>query len=380
MLDLEPWLSPLEGGSPSGASLRDDPRFHQIEELMRAGSEVVRDDRNNPISEREVPVDWARVMECAEALRAEGRDLRLLVIVARALLNQQGPEALGQGLTLIARTIEVHWDNLHPELRPDPNPRDAAMRRINALLQLENADNGVLGDLRRRTAFSIRGLGSVRGLDLERGSIDGRTAQNEAAPGMSDRERAALIAEHDQLVGRVSSACAALADQAPGELAALTAGLRDAAEALSAIEAAMAARTGDQILLPTFRKALGRMRAPLERAAHPAPVSDAQAPEVSADPLPSTGAEPVRAASGGAAVPDRLSNRNEVVACLDRIIEFYDRTEPASPVPFLARRMRRMVPMDFLELMEDLAPSGLKEFRSLAGLFEKAPRTQGDKT
>ena len=30
-----------------------------------------------------------------------------------------------------------------------------------------------------------------------------------------------------------------------------------------------------------------------------------------------------------------------------------------------------MVPMDFLELMEDLAPSGLKEFRSLAGLADK---------
>lgn len=82
-------------------------------------------------------------------------------------------------------------------------------------------------------------------------------------------------------------------------------------------------------------------------------------------------------------MPDRLSNRAEVMACLDRIIEFYDRTEPASPVPYLARRMRRMVPMDFLELMEDLAPSGLKEFRSLAGLSDdrKAPtRTQGDKT
>jgi type VI secretion system protein ImpA len=42
-----------------------------------------------------------------------------------------------------------------------------------------------------------------------------------------------------------------------------------------------------------------------------------------------------------------------------------------------------MVPMDFLELMEDLAPSGMKEFRSLAGLADdrKAPtRTQGEKT
>ena len=82
-------------------------------------------------------------------------------------------------------------------------------------------------------------------------------------------------------------------------------------------------------------------------------------------------------------MPDRLSSRAEVMVCLDRIIEFYDRTEPASPVPYLARRMRRMVPMDFLELMEDLAPSGLKEFRSLAGLSDDrkaTTRTQGDKT
>ena len=102
MLDLAPWLSPLDGENPSGESLRDDPRFHEIEELMRAGSEVVRDERNNPVREQTLPVDWARVMECAEALRAQGRDLRLLVIVARALLNEQGPAGLAEALNLIA--------------------------------------------------------------------------------------------------------------------------------------------------------------------------------------------------------------------------------------------------------------------------------------
>ncbi len=44
------------------------------------------------------------------------------------------------------------------------------------------------------------------------------------------------------------------------------------------------------------------------------------------------------------------------MTCLDLIIAFYDRAEPSSPIPHLARRIRRMVPMDFLELMEDLAP------------------------
>ena len=381
MLDLAPWLSPLDGENPSGESLRDDPRFHEIEELMRAGSEVVRDERNNPVREQTLPVDWARVMECAEALRAQGRDLRLLVIVARALLNEQGPAGLAEALTLIAKTIETHWDTLHPDLRPAANPRDAALRRVNALLQLENDEDGILGDLRRRTAFTARGLGPIRGLDLERGAIDSRTAQNEAAPGMSERERAALVAEHEQLVGRVHAACAALADQAPDELAALTGGMRAAAEALAALEAALAARIGDQVLLPGLKKALGRMLATLERPTPAATAAEAPAPEPSASPSPVADAAPAPTASGGAAMPDRLSTRAEVVACLDRIIEFYDRTEPASPVPYLARRMRRMVPMDFLELMEDLAPSGIKEFRSLAGLSDKATtRTQGEKT
>ena len=87
VLDLAPWLSPIDGANPSGASLRDDPRFHEIERLMQPRVEVVRDERNNPVSQTQVPVDWADVLARAEALRAEGRDLRLLVIVARALGN-----------------------------------------------------------------------------------------------------------------------------------------------------------------------------------------------------------------------------------------------------------------------------------------------------
>jgi type VI secretion system protein ImpA len=86
-------------------------------------------------------------------------------------------------------------------------------------------------------------------------------------------------------------------------------------------------------------------------------------------------------ASGGGAggLPSRLDSRADVTKCLDLIIAFYERTEPASPIPHLARRMRRMVPMDFLELMEDLAPSGLKEFRILAGADNRKPAAKDER-
>ena len=53
------------------------------------------------------------------------------------------------------------------------------------------------------------------------------------------------------------------------------------------------------------------------------------------------------------------------------IIDFYERTEPSSPIPHLARRVRTMVPMNFLQLMEEIAPSGMKEFKNVAGVDDK---------
>lgn len=83
-------------------------------------------------------------------------------------------------------------------------------------------------------------------------------------------------------------------------------------------------------------------------------------------------------AEPGAGLPDRISSRDDVVKCLDLVVAFYDRTEPSSPIPHLARRVRRMVHMDFVELMEDLAPSGLKEFRLLAGVPDAKKTAQKD--
>ncbi|MEF9603124.1 hypothetical protein O4J55_12525, partial [Paracoccus sp. PXZ] len=75
-----------------------------------------------------------------------------------------------------------------------------------------------------------------------------------------------------------------------------------------------------------------------------------------------------------AGLPARLASRAEVETCLDLIIDFYERNEPASPLPHLARRMRKMVPMNFLQLMEELAPGGMKEFRNVAGVTEDKGR------
>ncbi|MBN9072572.1 MAG: type VI secretion system protein TssA [Rhizobiales bacterium] len=375
MIDSALWLSPLDGENPSGADLRNDPRFHELERLAEPSVKVVYDERNRPSSQVSTPPDWTAILEKAEEMRASGRDLRLLVIVTRALANEDGLAGLAKGLSLVAETIETYWDSLHPALRGGGPVRDAALRRINALLDLQNAQDGLLADLRRLTLLAPRVTGPISGQDLEQGALDDRAMLAEAASGLNDKERAVLSAAHEQLLSRVRTACLAQLDQNGDELLALIADARAAAEALDRIDRALNARLGEEgVAVPMLKRFLERVLTTLERgsagkvngAAEPADAVTAAAP------LPNghAGEAPPARAAPSAGLPVSISSREDVVKCLDLVVAFYDRTEPSSPIPHLARRVRRMVHMDFIELMEDLAPSGLKEFRLLAGVSD----------
>ncbi|MBZ9866312.1 type VI secretion system protein TssA [Mesorhizobium sp. CA15] len=388
MIDLALWLNPLNGENPSGEDLRNDPAFHELERLAEPQLKVVHDGNGKPTSQPS-PVDWAAVLEKAEELRARGRDLRLLVIVARALANEEGLAGLAQGLTLIARTFEQYWDTMHPSLRTGA-PRDAALRRINALLDLQNGHEGLLANLRQMVFFSPRAIGPISGRDLEQAALDERVMLQEAASGLGAAEKAALTSAHNQLLNRVRTGCAAQIDQAADVMTSLLADARAAIAALDAVDAALNARIdGHGATVPELKKFLQRLLTTLERnsgAGATANGAAKAAPQAAAEPaMPArnghgaeTMASVASAVEASTGLPDRINSRDEVVKCLDLVVAFYDRTEPSSPIPHLARRVRRMVHMDFVELMEDLAPSGLKEFRLLAGVPDPKKPAQKD--
>ncbi|MDX8516665.1 type VI secretion system protein TssA [Mesorhizobium dulcispinae] len=394
MIDLALWLNPLNGENPSGEDLRNDPAFHELERLAEPQIKVVHDGNNKPTSQSS-PVDWAAVLDKAEELRPRGRDLRLLVIVARALANEERLAGLAQGLTLIARTFDQYWDTMHPALRANAMPRDAALRRVNALLDLQNGQEGLLANLRETIFFSPRQVGPISGRDLEQGALDERVMLQEAASGLGAAEKAALATAHSQLLNRVRSGCAAQIDQAGEVMTSLLADARAVIAALDEVDAALNKRIeGNGPTIPELKRFLQRLLTTLERnsaagaaangAAKPAQQqAEAATPARNghrAEGAEATGAETMASghAEPGVGLPDRITSRDDVVKCLDLVVAFYDRTEPSSPIPHLARRVRRMVHMDFVELMEDLAPSGLKEFRLLAGVPDPKKPAQKD--
>ena len=62
-----------------------------------------------------------------------------------------------------------------------------------------------------------------------------------------------------------------------------------------------------------------------------------------------------------------ISSRQDVIRLLDQICVYYDQNEPASPVPLLLKRAKRLVEKNFFEIMQDVAPESVAQIQKLIG-------------
>ena len=61
------------------------------------------------------------------------------------------------------------------------------------------------------------------------------------------------------------------------------------------------------------------------------------------------------------------TNRADALRLLDLVIEFYERSEPSSPLPLLIARARRLADKGFLDILRDMAPDGVSQAERIAG-------------
>jgi type VI secretion system protein ImpA len=62
-----------------------------------------------------------------------------------------------------------------------------------------------------------------------------------------------------------------------------------------------------------------------------------------------------------------IHNRHDVVRNLDRILGYYARHEPSSPLPVLLNRAKNLVHADFAAIVRNLIPDGMPQFENLRG-------------
>jgi type VI secretion system protein ImpA len=63
-----------------------------------------------------------------------------------------------------------------------------------------------------------------------------------------------------------------------------------------------------------------------------------------------------------------IGSRQEAIAALDAVADFFRRTEPSSPIPLFLARAKRLVSKDFLEVLADIAPDAVAQARVAGGL------------
>ena len=285
---------------------------------------------------------YEQALDCA----GRTRDLRVCIMLTRAAASSEGPTGLTAGLELLRETCARFWDELHPGLDGDADdPGEQAFRRITALNELADR-SGLLRDLRDMPILEARGIGrfGLRAIHLAQG-------KEAPSPG-EDVPEAGLIQgalDNDSGIADTRAAIVA-ARQALGSLDQELRGRLDG----HAPDLAGLGRTLDEMAL-----ALG-----------------ASAQAVAAAPAPAAGGGPAvtasAAAPAGPAATADIASREQVVAALDRVLQYYQQYEPASPIPLLLKRARRLVPMDFLDLMEDLAPAAVKQLKEIGGIGKKS--------
>jgi len=328
VLDIGNLLAPVAADAPAGPNLEYDAAFAALDRAAAGRAEQVIGGSVTPAE----PPEWNAVLDGAQGLLLRTKDLRVAVQLTRALLYRHGVAAFGEGLALLRGLVEQHWAVVHPQLDPEDN-NDPTMR-VTALASL--ATPTLLMALRNSALLDSRALGPLSFADMF------------PSGGSPDAARISGVFESVDLA----------------VLQAASEGLGAAAGDLRAIDAAFEAQTGSRgpdfaALLDYFNRAHHTVAQRLAQRT-PAPIADAPA-DAGASAGPAAAPPPPRGLTGD------ILNREDVVKALDKICEYYERHEPASPVPALAQRCKKLVTMSFFEILNELAPDGVKQAQLATG-------------
>ncbi len=342
--DLHSLADAIDPHCPSGDDLAYTDRYGEMERLAQGRAEQ---QYGAAIFEAQGPA-WESLLEHALELAAHTHDLRVGVYLTLGLTRTRGLAGLADGLELLACWLTNEWDTLHPAL--DPDDGDEAVERSNILLELR--DRALTG-LTQAPLASAAGLGTctLRELQIARGE---RTAE-------SPRKR---------LTSSDLQAIFAAADR--GALEATRADVVRSERMLEQIVEVFESQTGTAPTLEPMATLLKEIRDVIDELT---PEAAPMKPKTSPGTLSPSAASAMgvsAAATSSSASFDRLhvGSRGDVVTILDALCVYYEHNEPSSPVPLLLQKARRLVDMDFLDIVRNLAPDGLADVSRWAGCLD----------
>lgn len=290
------------------------------------------------------PPQWRDIEQACSRLLQRSKDLRITHFLLQANLALHGLPGLATSLELIRDLLAEYWLYLHPQL--DAADDNDPTVRVNALAGLTCDTN--IGLLRDAVLVRSRAFGPV----TLRAALHAAGVQHFASEQLSAEELAAALRDADE-----------------DQVQQCQAALQLAREAVDVIEQRVNDQVGSAsgVDLSALRQPLRQVQQVLAdyapAGAGPA-LPAAEAPATTSEQVPPAAASP---SARPAARPGEVNSREDVQQSLDRLLQYYARHEPSSPLPVLLHRAKRLVNADFATIVRDLIPDGWSQFENLRG-------------
>jgi type VI secretion system protein ImpA len=396
MLDYDSLIAPFDGETPCGPDLRAEPEFRDIE------------DAPGDFGNQKAP-ELLAVIERCDAFLQRTKDQAPALVALQAAVRVGDFALANAALALVKGYAEEYWEDFHPG-----PAEDMAIARVNELTALARPAAMTLPIQRAAIAkmpspstqaFTAAMVAGACSPAAEWSSEDesalaaqvenGHVSAVQARTIRPNREGARLL----RTIMRVLSADARAADSEAGvggedlELDADTVrrvalGLREQvarardefarmSDMLYDLNAVYDQRAGDSASLSPVFAVLKTTVGDCERFLATFPeeeASDAPGTEEAGDGAAAGGAS--GGGTGGAAGKRFISSvpqsRADSVSAINAVIRFFEENEPTSPVPLMLRRVRAWIEMDFIQLLNEIAPNAVDDARTLLAYPEES--------
>ncbi len=387
LIDLEALLAPVPGEKAAGESLRYSGVYDEIREARRADERLEQGDWKREFK----LADWLLVERLAtDALTHRSKDLQVCAWLSEALVKLYGMLGLRDGLRALRGLHERYWDNFYPtmeegDLEARANTLASADRWLSMALRELPLTKNNLGE-----NYSFYQWEAAKRYDIPE-----NLEQLSAGDAMRIQQLKELAAQEGMITGEDwRKAKNATSRDFYEEINAL---LHECALEFSALDGVVDEKFGSLSPgLSTLKNTLEEMRFLVERIVKEKRISHPDAvPPVSA-PVETRGANQRASASVNilaqphiakesamnGTTGEHIQTREMAFARLAEIADFFQATEPHSPVSYLVQRAVRWGQMPLEMWLAEVIKDGgvLGELRETLGLKRPAgePSNEGD--
>lgn len=304
--------------------------------------------------------DFSKLCSSCLSLWEKTRDLRVATYYTIGLSCTSGLDGLKFGLQVIDYLIDSMWDDFYPKL--DPEDDNDPTERVNILHMLSPQSGSYNDPIRfifhlRENRFVDSLPYTIRDVMFVKGLIEGN-ADNDVDPIVLNAELNGV--SEDEMSNRRQC-------------------VDDIMDLLTKISTSMNEKMGNSgyLNLETLiseMKNIKKCFSSYSKGSASSDISDSvQNNEVSEQPVSSRNTAPSEKVNLGFDIKSYVvSDRGDALMLIKKCSDFFAKTEPTSPLPFLLNRALRMSDMNLLDIMREIDENSVSKAMEQLGVLQKS--------